>query len=276
MAFGQEVGRVLSDGRIVGRAEPFAKVFASSRAVKREVGLAAWAVLEDIAAAAVLGRSRDVPIGLMRPAPGMLGRSVPARGRRGTAPPQDLAVVFQDYARSLFPWLTTTANVALPLKDRDLAKEEIRHRTAESLAAVGLAEAGARHPWQLSGMRQRVAIARALALSPSVLLMDEPFASVDAQTRAELEDLLLQICDQYRMTVVFITHDIDEAVYLSDRVVVLSRPPTVVLEEVDVSLDRPRDQIETKRLDAYHEVRGEILRRIMSTSTARGATPTSP
>ncbi len=204
------------------------------------------------------------------------GGEVRLHGDPVTAPPQDLAVVFQDYARSLFPWLTTTANVALPLKDRDLAQDEIRHRTAESLAAVGLAEAGARHPWQLSGgMQQRVAIARALALSPSVLLMDEPFASVDAQTRAELEDLLLEICSRYRMTVVFITHDIDEAVYLSDRVVVLSRPPTVVLEEVGVALDRPRDQIGTKRLDTYQELRSEILRRIMSTRTASGTTPTS-
>jgi len=191
------------------------------------------------------------------------------QGQPVTEPPEDLAVVFQDYARSLFPWLTSADNVALPLKDAKRgSRQEIGHATEEALAAVGLQNAGDRFPWQLSGgMQQRVAIARALAISPAVLLMDEPFASVDAQTRNELEDLLLAICDRYQMTVVFITHDIDEAVYLSDRVVVLSAPPATVVDDVDVSLPRPRDQIATKEEPDYLHTRSRILRQIASQTT---------
>ncbi len=200
------------------------------------------------------------------------GGTIELHGKPVTGPPADLAVVFQDYARSLFPWLTSKANVELPLRDTKSSRDELRRRTDESLAAVGLAGAGDRYPWQLSGgMQQRVAIARALALSPSVLLMDEPFASVDAQTRSELEDLLLEICARYRMTVVFITHDIDEAVYLSNRVVVLSRPPTTVVEQVEVDLPAPRDQITTKRLPIYQELRAEVFKRIQSQRTDAAA-----
>jgi NitT/TauT family transport system ATP-binding protein len=206
------------------------------------------------------------------------GGTIELHGEPVTGPPADLAVVFQDYARSLFPWLTSRANVELPLKDTGMSRDEVRRRTDESLAAVGLVGSGDRYPWQLSGgMQQRVAIARALALSPSVLLMDEPFASVDAQTRAELEDLLLEICTRYRMTVVFITHDIDEAVYLSDRVVVLSRAPATVVEQVEVDLPAPRDQIGTKRLDTYQQLRAEILGRIQSQRPrAAAGAPTAP
>jgi NitT/TauT family transport system ATP-binding protein len=139
-------------------------------------------------------------------------------------------------------------------------REDIERVTTEALAAVGLADVGARYPWQLSGgMQQRVAIARALAMQPRLLLMDEPFASVDAQTRVDLEDLLLGVWQRFGMTVLFVTHDIDEAVYLSDRVVVLSRSPARVVREVPIALPRPRDQIETKETDAYLAARAEIL-----------------
>jgi NitT/TauT family transport system ATP-binding protein len=111
-------------------------------------------------------------------------------------------------------------------------------------------------------MQQRVAIARALAYQPKLLLMDEPFASVDAQTRADLEDLVAAVRERYRITIVFITHDIDEAVYLSDRVVVLSKSPTTVLDLVTTNLPRPRDQITTKAMQQFIERRSAIARLI--------------
>ena len=119
----------------------------------------------------------------------------------------------------------------------------------EALSAVGLDGFVDHYPWQLSGgMQQRVAIARALAYQPSILLMDEPFASVDAQTRGDLEDLVLQVREEFGVTIVFVTHDIDESVYLSDRIVVLTHAPTEVKEILPVELPHPRDQIETKEL----------------------------
>jgi NitT/TauT family transport system ATP-binding protein len=138
-------------------------------------------------------------------------------------------------------------------------------RVAEVLASVGLTDAGRQYPWQLSGgMQQRVAIARALAYRPNLLLMDEPFASVDAQTRFELEDLILRLRDEFGMTVVFVTHDIDEAIYLADRIVVVSKSPGVVTEIVDITLSRPRDQIATKADEAFARYREHILGLVMT------------
>ncbi|PZM97312.1 MAG: ABC transporter, partial [Actinobacteria bacterium] len=150
-------------------------------------------------------------------------------GRPVTRPPEGMAVVFQEYGRSLFPWLTVRANVELPLKRRKLRRAERARLVEESLAAVGLADVHHAYPWQLSGgMQQRVAIARAIAYQPQVLLMDEPFAAVDAQTRAELEDLIRELWRKLGVTVLFVTHDIDEAVYLGQRVIILTASPTVV------------------------------------------------
>lgn len=186
-------------------------------------------------------------------------------GETVTEPPVGLALVFQDYARSLFPWLSARANVALPLKDSGKRREEIERITSESLAAVGLGDIGDRYPWQLSGgMQQRVSIARALAMQPRLMLLDEPFASVDAQTRTELEDLLLSVWERFGMTVVFVTHDIDESVYMSDRVVVLTSAPGTVAREIDVPLARPRDQIETKQQDPYLRTRASVLKLVQS------------
>ena len=177
--------------------------------------------------------------------------------------PDGLALVFQEYSRSLLPWMTVGANVRLPLLGRRVRKSERRSRAAEALAAVGLTGFEDKHPWQLSGgMQQRVAIARALAYQPHLLLMDEPFASVDAQTRADLEDLVLDVHERFEITVVFVTHDIDESVYLADRVLVLSHRPTTVKEIVTVSLPRPRDQIATKELPEFMEIRGRVIRLI--------------
>jgi NitT/TauT family transport system ATP-binding protein len=178
--------------------------------------------------------------------------------------PDQVGVVFQDYSRSLFPWLTVSRNITLPLKARGIGKAGRAERAAEVLASVGLSDVGRHYPWQLSGgMQQRVAIARALAYRPDLLLMDEPFASVDAQTRFELEDLILRVHDESGVTVVFITHDIDEAVYLADRVVVLSASPGVVEEMVDITLPKPRDQIVTKGDDAFSGYRQHLLGVVM-------------
>jgi NitT/TauT family transport system ATP-binding protein len=177
--------------------------------------------------------------------------------------PEGLAMVFQEYSRSLLPWTTVHHNVELPLRYKDLEKSSRTRLVLDSLEAVGLAGLGQYYPWQLSGgMQQRVAIARALAYQPKLLLMDEPFASVDAQTRADLEDLVAAVRQRYGITIVFITHDIDEAVYLSDRVVVLSKSPTTVLDLVTTDLPQPRDQIATKALQQFVDKRSRIARQI--------------
>jgi NitT/TauT family transport system ATP-binding protein len=174
--------------------------------------------------------------------------------------PDRLSVVFQDYSRSLFPWSKVAANVELPLKVRKVPKDQREPRVAEMLDAVGLSGAGNKYPWQLSGgMQQRVAIARALAFRPDLLLMDEPFASVDAQTRFELEDMILRVRDEFGVTVVLVTHDIDEAVYLADRIVVLSQAPSTVQEIVPVPLPRPRDQAVTRNDPEFARLRTRIL-----------------
>ncbi|MGH3660410.1 MAG: ABC transporter ATP-binding protein, partial [Micromonosporaceae bacterium] len=148
------------------------------------------------------------------------GGEVNLHGRRVVEPPQEMALVFQEYNRSLFPWMSVTRNVEMPLKKKIRNKSERARVASEALSAVGLDGAGDKYPWQLSGgMQQRVSIARAVAYRPEILVMDEPFASVDAQTRTELEDLLLRVRNEFNMTVLFVTHDIEEAVYLADRIV---------------------------------------------------------
>lgn len=176
-------------------------------------------------------------------------------------PPERMAVVFQDYSRSLLPWSSVESNVGLALlRRRDLSKVEKKRRIEQRLEEVGLSGSGGKYPWELSGgMQQRVAIARALAHEPEVLLMDEPFASVDAQTRADLEDMMLRVRQDAELTIVLVTHDIDEAVYLGDRVLVLSGRPATLTEEVVVGLPRERDQVETKSLERYLQVRGQVF-----------------
>ncbi len=175
------------------------------------------------------------------------GGEVSLAGRRVQGPPPGMAFVFQEYGRSLFPWMRVGANVGLPLKRKGLSRARRRELVADALASVGLADAAGAYPWELSGgMQQRVAIARALAYEPEVLLMDEPFAAVDAQTRADLEDLVRRLWRERGMTVLFVTHDIDEAVYLGERVIVLSSSPTVVRDQLVVDLPDERDQVHTR------------------------------
>ena len=184
-------------------------------------------------------------------------------GRRIDRPPPEMALVFQDYGRSLFPWMSVGHNVALPLRRKPLDRAARDRLVAGSLEAVGLAGFADRYPWELSGgMQQRVAIARALAYQPEILLLDEPFASVDAQTRADLEDLLLRVWAEFRVTAILVTHDIDEAVYPADRVLVLSRGPAELVETVSVGLPRPRDQVETRSLPEFATLRGHLYRRL--------------
>ena len=203
--------------------------------------------------------------GLLTPTSG----AVYLDGEKVTGPPEKMALVFQDYSRSLYPWMTVEENVAFPLKHRKLGKAETAELIRDTLQSVGLAGAEKKYPWQLSGgMQQRVAIARALAYQPEILLMDEPFASVDAQTRADLEDLVLELRARYGVTVVFVTHDIAESVYLSDRVVVLTPSPTRVQEIVDIPLPRPRDQVETKELADFSHLRAYVWRSIKRPESA--------
>jgi ABC-type nitrate/sulfonate/bicarbonate transport system, ATPase component len=197
--------------------------------------------------------------GLLIPTEG----SVSLLGKKVVGVPEGMAMVFQDYSRSLLPWLRIDKNVMFPLDQKSGSKEERAKLVAEALHAVGLDGHEHKYPWQLSGgMQQRVAIARALAYRPRLLLMDEPFASVDAQTRAGLEDLVLRIRDEYNMTILFVTHDIDESVYLADRVLVMSRPPATLAEDVTVDLPSPRDQISTREHPEFVAIRGHVARMI--------------
>ncbi|RNL86089.1 ABC transporter ATP-binding protein [Halostreptopolyspora alba] len=212
--------------------------------------------------------------GLLRPTAG----SVSLAGHAISGPPRDMAVVFQEYGRSLFSWLTVRGNVELPLKEKKLGKGRRDSLVNEALQAVGLADSAESYPWQLSGgMQQRVAIARAIAYEPRVLLMDEPFAAVDAQTRADLEDLIRGLWKRFAMTVLFITHDIDEAVYLGQRVLVLSSSPTVVQDDIAVDLPDERDQLSTRSDQRFTALRSLVYTEIQNAKNGPAApSPAAP
>lgn len=202
--------------------------------------------------------------GLIKPT----GGRVSLHGDQVTGVPEDLAVVFQDYSRSLFPWLTVAGNVEFPLRSMRLKRDERRQRAQEALSWVGLTDAHRKFPWQLSGgMQQRVSIARALASRPALLLMDEPFASVDAQTRFELEDLLRRVQREQGSTVLLVTHDIDESVYLGDRVLVLSTSPASIVADLSLDLPAERDQITTRESAEFVAIRGEVARLLQKRPT---------
>jgi NitT/TauT family transport system ATP-binding protein len=201
--------------------------------------------------------------GLLSPTSG----EVHLREQRVSVPPEQMALVFQEYNRSLFPWMTVRKNVAFPLRRKQLSRARTTEVVENAVESVGLSGFVERFPWELSGgMQQRVAIARAIAYQPEILLMDEPFASVDAQTRADLEDLILEVRKRFGITVVFVTHDIDESVYLGDRIVVLTPAPTKVQETLAVDLPSPRDQIDTKELPEFARLRAHVYRAIKRTN----------
>jgi NitT/TauT family transport system ATP-binding protein len=209
--------------------------------------------------------------GLLEPTAG----EVLLEGARVGGPPPGMAVVFQEYGRSLFPWMSVRANVELPLRAKRLQGQRRDELVSEALGAVGLGDVHSAYPWQLSGgMQQRVAIARAVAYEPHVLLMDEPFAAVDAQTRAELEDLVRSVWHRTEVTILFVTHDIDEAVYLGQRVLVLSSSPTVVQEDLTVDLPAERDQLTTRSDPRFTRLRTHVYAQIQQAK--RGGDQTTP
>ncbi|OZI37150.1 ABC transporter ATP-binding protein [Bordetella genomosp. 10] len=162
-------------------------------------------------------------------------------------------VVFQGYA--LFPWQTVLENIEFGLEIRGVPKRERRRVAQEYLQLVGLDGFGNRYPHEISGgMKQRVAIARSLAYKPDVLLMDEPFAALDAQTREILQYELLRIWEQHKKTIVFITHSLDEAIFLSDRIAVMTKRPGTIKEIIDVPLPRPRNP-ELRNTEAFVHLR---------------------
>ncbi len=211
--------------------------------------------------------------GLLAPS----GGTVELDGERVIGPPKKMAVVFQEYGRSLMPWMTVRRNVELPLL-RTTPKAQRRKLVDDVLNTVGLGAAGDKFPWQLSGgMQQRVAIARAVAYSPEVLIMDEPFAAVDAQTRADLEDLVRYIWSKFGVTVLFVTHDIDESVYLGQRVIVLSMTPTVIQEDLTIHPPAELDQLTTRALPRFTELRTHVYAQIQRAKRdhERGPDPTA-
>jgi NitT/TauT family transport system ATP-binding protein len=185
--------------------------------------------------------------------------SVEHDGRAVMGPPRGVVMVFQDYGRSLLPWRTVEQNVALGLEAGALARDERARRIDDALAKVGLLDSRRQYPWQLSGgMQQRLQIARALAVQPDALLMDEPFGSLDAITKAALQDELLRLHAEERKTIVFVTHDVEEAIYLGDRVVVLAGRPARISAEFPVALPRPREQIRTREERGFLELRHAV------------------
>ena len=188
--------------------------------------------------------------------PATSGR-IAINGKAVSGPGPERAVVFQDYA--LFPWMTVRDNVEFGLEARKLPPAERRQVSSRLLKVVGLSDFAERFPHQLSGgMKQRVSIARALAVDPSLLLMDEPFGALDAQTRQLLQDELLRIWREYRKTVVFVTHSIEEAIYLSDRIAVMTARPGRIKQIVMVPELRPRDMASVDMNQRQREVRAVL------------------
>lgn len=182
-------------------------------------------------------------------------------GKTITAPGPDRMVVFQNY--SLLPWLTVRQNIALAVDTvcKDYPKEQRQQIIESHLDLVGLRAAADKPPAQLSGgMKQRVAIARALALRPQVLLLDEPFGALDALTRGNLQEQLMKICQDHQITAVMVTHDVDEAVLLSDRVVMLTNGPEATIGGIlSIDIPRPRQRLDVVNHPSYYSYRSEII-----------------
>lgn len=183
------------------------------------------------------------------------------------APLPSVAVVFQHFG--LFPWKTVLNNVALPLRASGVAKDEARRRAEEAISLVGLRDCNEKYPAQLSGgMKQRVGLARALAMQPEVVLLDEPFAAVDAQTREILQEELLGLWSRYQQTAMFITHSIDEAITLADRVIVMGTKPGRVIDDIVIPIERPRSVASVRRHESYTPLRERIWERLRNSSAA--------
>jgi ABC-type nitrate/sulfonate/bicarbonate transport system ATPase subunit len=196
--------------------------------------------------------------GLDKPSSG----EVLVNGQAITGPGKDRGMVFQKYTS--FPWLTVAENVAYGMKINGVPQAQRQETTDRLLKSVGLTAFANVYPETLSGgMQQRVAIARTLALRPSVILMDEPFGALDAQTRSDMQQLLLQIWDETACTILFVTHDVEEAVYLADRIFIMSSHPGTIVEDVHVPFDRPRD-LALKEKSEFHDLQHYVLGRLKS------------
>ena len=214
----------------------------------------------------IIGPSGCGKTTLLRAAAGFVSPSGGAV-HRGDAlvhgPSREAAFVFQDYGRALLPWRTVAGNVSLALEAAGVPKPQRLPRIAEALTTVGLAAHADKFPLQLSGgMQQRVQIARCLAQQPRLLMMDEPFGALDAMTRESLQDELARLVRESGLTVLFVTHDLDEAIYLGDRVIALRTNPTPdrpsMAAVVEVPIAHPRNQLETKEHPAYLRLRREL------------------
>jgi NitT/TauT family transport system ATP-binding protein len=193
--------------------------------------------------------------GLQKPTSGTIAFD----GALVTRPTLDKAIVFQDYSKALLPWRTVAGNIALSLEVSGTPKDQIKSEVDDLILKMGLLPAAAKFPAQLSGgMQQRVQIARSLAQRPKIILMDEPFGALDAITRQVLQDELQTIARERHMTVIFITHDLEEALYLGDSVIVLASNPGRIVKQIDVDLPRPRRQLETRENPAFLRMRHEL------------------
>lgn len=209
----------------------------------------------------IVGRSGTGKTTLLRVLGGLLPAttgSCEVYGKPIDGPPDTVVTVFQDYGNALLPWRSVARNAELGI-ERSMAKTARRERVDEALEMVGLSSRRDEYPWRLSGgMQQRVQIARALAMRPRVLLMDEPFGALDAMTKATLQDELLQLKERTGATILFITHDMDEAVYLSDRVFVIAGSPGTITMQHQIDLPRPRHQISTRELPEFLSARHSL------------------
>ena len=219
--------------------------------------------------ACVVGPSGCGKTTLLRLVTGLL---TPSRGevrRLGKAvhgPSREVAIVFQDYGRALLPWRTAAGNIGLALEAMGTPRHERAERITNLLDKVGLSGHGDKYPAQLSGgMQQRVQIARCLAQEPRILLMDEPFGALDALTRQALQDEIAELVSDSGATALFVTHDLDEAIYLGDRVLALEANPGRLADVIDVGLARPRDQLQTREHPEFLRLRHVLFDHVQKT-----------
>ncbi len=221
---------------------------------------------------AIVGRSGCGKSTLLRMAAGLENPSSGRLSVNGQGGFKSVRYVFQSYGQSLLPWLSVGRNIEFGLRHSYNPQQTQKHREKRGsadpverlLAEVGLSGTAALYPSELSGgMQQRLAIARALASAPQILLLDEPFSAIDALSRASMQDLLLRIWQERRITIVFVTHDIEEALYLADRVIVMREGGRGIARDISVPIDRPRDQVATREASDFLRLRRDILQLVL-------------